>query len=314
MTAYIVRRILLAIPTLWLTGTLIFLILYATPGDPVTALVGDVVDLKVIEEIREEWGLNDPLHIRYGKWAFQMLQGNFGISYRNGEPVAELLLTKAPITVLLSAGAVVLATLVGIPLGIVCALNRNTVIDRAVTLLSLVGVSMPAFWLAYLLIYAFALGLGWLPALGYVSPTKSVVEWVRHAALPMICLSVSPLASITRMSRSCFLEVFREDYVVTAWAKGLSQRHVIYKHMLKNAIIPIITVIGMQLAILMAGVVTVELVFNIPGMGRLLISALSSRDYPVIQAIVLWIGVAFIVLNLLVDLSYGLIDPRVRYM
>ena len=275
-------------------------------------MVGDV-PVDVLNQIRHEWGLDKPLYVQFPQWFFSMLKGNLGISASTGTPVTQLLLDRLPITFTLAFSTIVVAFIIAIPLGIISAVKRNTIIDNIAVSLAVLGLSVPSFWLGFVLISFFSVQLGWFPASGYRPPSAGLVPWIRHLILPVLALGAMQAAQIARMTRSSVLEVLQEEYIKSARAKGLREWAVIIKHALRNALIPILTVAGIALAILMGGIITIEVVFAIPGMGRLLITAIHRRDYPVIQGIVIWISFAYIGINLIVDLLYAFINPRIRY-
>lgn len=312
MLSYIIRRILLAIPTLIIVGLIVFFLTCVVPGDPVTTMVGDV-PLDVIKTIRSEWGLDQPLYVQFPKWFFSMIRGNLGISTSTGMPVKELLLQRMPLTISLAILTIIVGIIIAIPLGVVSAYRQNTVIDSMSVILAVFWLSVPSFLLGFILILLFSVYLGWFPTSGYVPLSSGFIPYIKHIILPVLALGAAQSAQIVRMTRTSMLEVLRENYIQTARAKGLKERVVILKHALRNALIPVVTVVGVALAILLGGIITIEVVFSLPGMGRLLITAVQRRDYPVIQGIVIWISFAYILINLIVDLLYAKINPKITY-
>jgi len=319
MQGYIIRRMLAAIPTVLLVGTIVFFIVHLAPGDPVLLLVGEPEEdndwqmMQNIEEIRAKLGLDQPLHIQYAKFMWLTLKFDLGTSIFHGDTVASIFQQRfwPTISVVLMAKLVSLA--IAIPLGVIAAYKANTIWDRAIMVYVVAGFAIPGYFLAYLLIFLFAVQLGWLPAIGYVSIAEGVGPWLSHLVLPTLSLSVIGSALTTRITRSTMLEVLREDYIRTARAKGLASGTILVRHALKNASIPIATIVGLGLATLIGGVVLIEVVFAIPGMGRATVEAMLRRDYPVIQGLILIVGLTFVVINLLTDVLYAYLDPRIRY-
>ncbi len=290
-----------------------FLLLHAMPGDPAATILGLEARPEQIEALRHELWLDRPFIVQYGHWVNNILHGDLGMSYAYSEPITSMFAQRLPITLYLSFWAFLLSTILGISAGITCAVRRGGILDQIVSLCANIGIAIPVFWLGVLGIYAFGLKLEWLPIMGWVSPLDDFVESTRSALMPIILLAIPGIAMMARQTRSSMLEVIRQDYLRTAWAKGLTERVVILKHALKNALIPIITLMGMHIRILVGGSVIVEQVFNIPGMGRLLVYGAFSKDFIIVQAGVLLIGTIVSFANLLVDISYGWLDPRVRY-
>lgn len=313
MRAYLVRRLLAAIPTLMITALAVFMIVQLTPGDPASVMLGSDATPDQVEQLRQSMGLNQPLLTQLFTWAGRVLKGDMGQSYFMRLSVTQALGQAFGPTLLITSLALTLAVTVGITAGVISAVRRGTFSDDAVMVVAMLGVSMPEFWLGLNLILLFAAKLQWLPVAGYVSPAAELGKALRYAALPSLALGLTQAAFLTRMVRSAVLEVLGEDYVRTARAKGLNERVVVYKHVLRNALVPIVTVIGLSIATLLGGAITVETVFNIPGIGRLLIGAALRRDYPLIQGIVLFIATVYIVINLTIDVLYAVIDPRIRY-
>jgi peptide/nickel transport system permease protein len=283
------------------------------PGDPVVMMLGTEATQEKIKELRHELGLDKPLTRQYLQWAHNTLQGDFGKSIIHREDVAGLILKRLPITLHLGGMAWCLSFLLGLLAGVVCAVRRGGFLDSAITVFANAGISVPIFWLGILGVYLFSLKLGWLPTLGYTSPLDDVWLNFKQIIMPVACLFVFPLSSIARQTRSSMLEVVCQDYIRYAWAKGLSERLVIMRHALKNALIPVVTLQGVFLCTIVGGSVLVETVFNIPGMGRLLVRSVLDKDFVIVQACVMIIAVVIALGNLAVDLFYGWLDPRIRY-
>ncbi|HEU5300400.1 MAG TPA: nickel ABC transporter permease [bacterium] len=306
---FVFRRLLLAVPVFIGVTLVTFLLMYIVPGDPVAAMVDEKMastDPAAAQRFREKWGLNDPAAVQYAKFLWNATRGDLGLSYRSEQPVLETILERLPATAKLAGAALGIAILIGIPLGILAALRQNTALDSAAIFLATFGVSIPNFWLGLLLIYIVAVELRWLPPSGYGPAFPYLI-------MPAITLGTGVAAVIARLTRSSMLEVIRQDYVRTARAKGLAERRVIGSHALRNAAIPIVTIVGVQSSGLLSGAVITERVFSWPGVGRLLVDSISARDLPIVQGCVLLIATIFIALNLLVDLSYAWLDPRIRY-
>jgi len=302
------------IPTLIGVSILVFLLVRLIPGTIVEQMLG--AEAQVTEELlarlRSFFGLDQPIHVQYGNWLAQALQGDLGVSWRVGMPVLRMILARLQVTVELTLGAMLVALIVGIPFGIVSAIKENTPLDHVIRIASLFSLSMPIFWQAAMMILILSVWLRWAPV-GYVDLTADPGANVRQMILPWIVLGTAVAATIMRMTRSCLLEVMRQDYIRTARAKGLRERVVIWGHALKNAMIPVITVAGVQVGYLLGGAVVTEEVFTLPGVGRLVLWAIYQRDYPLVQGAVLFVAVAFALTNLVVDAIYGYLDPRIRY-
>jgi peptide/nickel transport system permease protein len=283
------------------------------PGDPAAGMAGLGATPDQINALRHELWLDRPFIVQYGHWVGDALRGDFGISLMYKEPIGSLFATRLPVTLYLSFIAMIISTLVGIIAGIFCAIRRNGFLDQFVSLLANIGIGIPVFWLAVLGVYVFGLRLGWLPIQGFTSPLDDFIKSSQQALLPIIMLAIPGIAVVTRQTRSSMLEVIRQDYIRTAWSKGFKENYIIMSHALKNALIPVVALLGIQLRVLVGGSVLVETVFNIPGMGRLLVSAAFNKDFLVVQAGVLLIGVVVCLANLIVDMSYGWLDPRIRY-
>lgn len=311
MLTYALRRLLEAVPILLGVSLLTFLMLHLTPGDPAVLIGGPTASAEDIENIRARLNLDRPLPEQYLTYLGGLLRGDLGESLQRRERVIDMILVRLPNTVQLAVAGLVV-TLIGIPLGVIAATNRNTLTDLAVTNLALVGLSVPNFWLGLLLIVWFSVDLRWFPAAGLAQPWWSLAG-LQSLVLPAITLGVGGLALIARLTRSGMLEVLGQEYVRTATAKGLPRRLVVYRHALKNALIPVITVLGLNFGYLLGGAVVTESVFAINGVGRLAVDSILSRDYAVVQGCVIFIATTFVFVNLLVDLSYALLDPQIRY-
>jgi peptide/nickel transport system permease protein len=313
LTSYIVRRLLQTIVVLIVVIFLAFFFIHLTPGDPVLAMIGDQASPQQVEALRHQLYLDQPLINQFGHWCYNAIHGNFGNSITYKTPVFGLIKTRLVITGYLSIIALILSTLTGIAAGTFCAIRRGSFLDQIISLLSNVGVAVPVFWLAMLSMYFFSLKLHWLPVQGWVSPTDDFLLSIKYSIMPIILLAIPSLAIVARQTRSSMLEVIHQDYIRTAFSKGLKEQVIILRHAIKNALIPIITLLGLQARLLVSGSVLVETVFNIPGMGRLLVNAALTKDFLIIQGGVLVLGIVVCLVNLLVDISYGFIDPRVKY-
>jgi peptide/nickel transport system permease protein len=313
MATYILRRLILAVFVVFIITIIAFLIMQIIPGDPVRAMLGIDASQQLVDSMRKELWLDRPLLVQYGHWVGNALKGDFGISIKYQTDVGKLWAARLPITINLSILAIIISTILGITAGIISAVTRGSVLDQTISVLANTGVAIPVFWLGILGIYFFGLYLKWLPIQGYTSPFVDFWLSVKKLIMPVLCLSVPGLAMMTRQTRSSMLEVTRQDYIRTAWSKGLAQRVIIIRHALKNALNPIFTLIGVMLPIMVGGSVLVETVFNIPGMGRLLVGAVLAKDFIVVQAGIFLIAVVVSMVNLIVDISYGWLDPRIRY-
>jgi len=313
MLGYFVRRLLATIPVIGMVAFFVFALLYLTPGDPAAVIAGDIATVADIERIRHQLGLDQPLLTRFWSWASAVLHGDLGISIFTNLPVTQLIGQRVEPTLSLALCTLIVAVLVAVPMGVIAAWKVGRLIDRLVMVFSVAGFSMPVFVLAYLLIYAFAIDLDWLPVQGYTPLREGVWPWLRHLILPSIALGTIYIALIARITRATMLEVLAQDYVRTAHAKGLAPVAVLMRHALKNAAVPIVTIIGIGIALLISGVVVTESVFAIPGIGRLTVDAIIRRDYPIIQGVILIFSAVYVLVNLAVDLSYRLFDPRIQY-
>ncbi len=333
MTSYIIRRLLSLIPTLLGVSIIVFLFLRMIPGDPALALAGEHATEANVERIREQFGLNKPLHEQYFTYMGKVLRGDLGRSILSRRPIMDEIRVRFPATIELSVCALTVALVVGVPAGIISATKRNSIFDNIAMIGSLLGISMPIFWLGLMLNWFFAVQLGWLPSVTRLDAgielqritnlliidslltgnAEALLNAVQHLILPSVALGTIPMAIIARMTRSAMLEVLEQDYVRTARAKGLRERVVIIRHALKNALLPVITIVGLQVGVLLSGAVLTETIFAWPGIGRWLYLSILSRDYPIIQGMALFVTILFLVMNLLVDVSYAMVDPRIRY-
>jgi len=307
MTSYIIRRIIMTLPILIGVATIVFILMFIVPGDPARMLMGQHGDEETLASIRREMGLDQPLYIQYGRYIGRLARGDLGTSYRQKRPVARIIRERFPATLKLAVASMIIAIVAGVSAGIVAAAFRNTVLDWLVMVFSLTGISMPVFWLGMMLILVLASGLGWFPVGGYGRSGD-----LRHIVLPALSLAAISTGYIARMMRSSMLEVIGKDYIRTARAKGLSRKAVILRHALKNAFIPVITIIGINFASLLGGAVATETVFAWPGLGRAAVDAIRMRDLPMVEGCVLFLAVIFVAANLVVDLSYAWLDPRIR--
>ena len=313
MGRFVLGRLLAIVPVLVLVTAGVFFLIHLTPGDPIDAMMAESADPSVKAALSRQLGLDQPIYVQYLRWMGGVLRGDLGRSIRNNQPVIEDVGRRIRPSVELALLAIVIALVVAFPLGILSAARRNTPIDGAGTTFALIGICMPNFLIALLLIFLFGVTLRWLPVSGYTDPLEDPINGLRSLTLPAITLGLALAAVITRTLRSSLLEALSEDYVRTARAKGLTERVVVTRHALKNGLIPVATVLGLQLGGLVGGAVITEYVFALPGVGRLVVDAVFARDYPLVQGVVLLIALAYIGTNLLVDLVYGFLDPRIRY-
>ena len=313
MKTYLLRRALAIIPVMLVVATVSFVLIRLAPGDPASVLAGPDATTEDLAQLRTALGMDQPLPVQLVKWYARLAQGDLGQSIFLRRPVLQAVLERLEPTLLLTLWGTLLAILIGVPAGIVSARYHNTAVDQSFMALALFGLSIPNFLLGLVMILVFGVWLGWLPVSGYVPLDEGVWLNARSLLMPAVSLGLVQSALVARITRSSMLDVLREQYILSGRAKGLSERAVVYKHALKNAIIPTLTVIGITVALLIGGAVIIETVFNIPGVGRLIISAVLRRDYPVVQGVVLLIALTYTVINLLVDLAYLVIDPRIRY-
>ena len=309
MPQYIVKRLLMMIPVLLGVTFIVFFIMNLTPGDPAAIILGDQATAEALEQLREELGLNDPLVVRYFNYLRNMCRGDLGYSYRNKISVWNQIWDKFPNTCILAFAGILVALVIGIPVGILSAKKQYTALDNTSVVLSLVGVSMPNFWLGLLFSLLFALKLRWLPSQGM---GEGFIPLLRSLILPSLTLGTGVAATVVRMTRSSMLEVIRQDYIVTARAKGITEQEVTRKHMFKNALIPIITAVGLQFGHLLGGAMLTETVFSWPGLGRLMVDSITRKDIPMVLGAVIFMAVTFSLVNLLVDIIYAFVDPRIK--
>ena len=313
MTAYIIRRLLATIPVMVVVAIFVFLLLHLTPGDPAAVIAGDDATPEAVDGIRTKLGLDQPIHVQFGIYAANLLRGDLGTSIFSNLPVLTLVKQRLEPSLVLAASTLVMAVLLAIPMGVLAAWKARTFIDRFVMGFSVLGFAVPVFLVGYLLIYVFAIELKWLPVQGYRPLSQGIDQTARSIILPALALSMAYMALIARMTRATMLDVLSQDYIRTAKAKGVATLIVLLRHALKNAAVPIITVIGIGLTLLISGVVITETVFNIPGLGRLTVDAILKRDYPIIQGLIILFAGAKVLVNLLIDISYVFFDPRIRY-
>jgi len=313
MFAYVVRRILATIPVMALVALFVFSLLYIAPGDPAAVIAGDQATPQDVERIRASLGLDRPYLVRFGAWVWGFLKGTTTTAIYTNLPVTTMIAQRIEPTLSLMVLTLILAVSIAVPMGVLAAWKQGTLIDRAVMGFAVLGFSVPVFVVGYLLAYVFALELDWLPVQGYTALSNGVLPWLENLVLPAIALGGVYIALIARITRATMLEVLGQDYIRTARAKGAGQRNVLFLHALKNAAVPIVTVIGIGIALLIGGAVVTESVFAIPGLGRLTVDAILRRDYPVIQGVVLLFSFVYVLVNLLIDLAYTLFDPRIRY-
>jgi peptide/nickel transport system permease protein len=313
MSAFLVRRIVSTIPVMGFVALFVFSLLYIAPGDPAAVIAGDQASLEDIERIRAGLGLDRPFIVRFLDWVWHILHGDLGTSIFTNLPVTDMIAQRIEPTLSLMLITLVFALLISVPMGVVAAWKANTTIDRAVMTFAVLGFSLPVFVIGYLLAYLFGLTLDWLPVQGYTPINRGLWPWFQNLILPAITLGFVYIALIARITRASMLDVLSQDYIRTARSKGVGQTSILFVHALKNASIPIVTVIGLGIALLIGGAVVTETVFAIPGLGRLTVDAILRRDYPIIQGVVLLFSFAYVLINLAVDLIYTVLDPRIRY-
>lgn len=318
MTTYIIRRLFHALIVLILVTLLVFFVMRLLPGDPIIIYIAQTAQLEamppeMIDTLRHEFGLDKPLMVQYINWVGNIFRSNLGTSIFYHEQVDKLMLERFPVTLHLGILAFIVGGVLGISAGLVAAIRRGTWVDKIVTPLTYIGITIPVFWFGILMIYTFGLKLHWLPIAGYTSPFTDLWLSTKQVVMPVICLALFPLAANARQMRSAMLEVVRQDYIRTAWSKGISESRIVIIHALKNSLIPVITLMGIGVGMIFGGSVLVETVFAIPGVGRLLVSSILGQDYVVVQGITLTIATIVLVINLLVDVSYGWFDPKIRY-
>ncbi|MFC7066761.1 ABC transporter permease [Brucella rhizosphaerae] len=313
MAIYLLKRIFALVPVLLLVSIFVFLLLRLTPGDPAAILAGDAATSEQLERIREAMGLNEPILTQYFTWMGKILQGDLGVSLISGVPVLDMVSQRIGPTISIAVLTIIIAVLAAIPMGVIAAWRHRSWIDYLVMSFSVLGFSVPVFLVGYVLLLVFSVNLGWLPVQGFRPISSGLGGFMERAILPALTLASIYIALIARMTRAAMLDVLGEDYIRTARAKGVSDRRLLFVHALKNAAVPVVTIIGTGFALLISGVVVTESIFNIPGIGRLTVDAVLARDYPVIQAMILLTSALYVFVNLLIDLSYTLFDPRIRY-
>jgi len=313
MLAYLGRRLISSVFVMLMVAIFVFSLLYLTPGDPAAIIAGDQASPEVVDRIRQSLRLDEPYLVRFGGWLFQVAQGDLGTSIYTRQPIIDQIAQRFGPTLSLMVMSMLLSVLIAIPLGVVAAWKQNSWIDRGVMIFSTLGFSIPVFVVGYLLAYFLGLKFKWFPVQGYAHLSAGVWPWMRHLVLPSIALGSAFIGLLARMTRAAMLQVLSQDYVRTARAKGLGQRDILFHHALKNAAVPITTVVGLGIAGLISGAVVTESVFALPGLGRMTADAILRRDYPVIQSLILLFSLNYLIINLLVDLAYTLFDPRVRY-
>jgi peptide/nickel transport system permease protein len=312
LITFVLRRLAIAIPTLLLVSIMVFGLLKLLPGDPAVALAGEERDPAVIEYLRVKYSLDQPVPVQYVRWLGGIVQGDFGLSIRTRLPIGEIIVQKLPVTIQLSLQAMLIALIVGIPAGVLAAIKRGTPIDYGVSIIGLGGLSIPSFWLGIMLILLFAVNLGWLPSGGYVGFFESPIDNLRYTLLPSLVLGTAAAGIIMRHTRSSMLTALRQDYVRTARAKGLKEYLVVTRHALRNGLIPVVTTSTLHLGELLSGAVLTEQVFGIPGFGKMIVDGVFSRDYAVVQAVVICAAAMFLLMSLIADIAYVILSPRLR--
>lgn len=313
MIPHIIKKLLSIIPTLLIVSMILFFLINVLPGDAALGMMSDDASPEYVEQLRAQMGLDKPALVRYGSWVWAMLNGDMGESLLSGQKVSERISQRLPVTLELTFLAMIVSVVVAVPSGIISAVRRNGPLDIGASVFSMIGVAMPSFWLGMLLIMLFSLHLGWLPASGYVPPSRDLAGNLQKMILPAVAVGVAFAATVMRQTRSALLEVLGQDYVMTARAKGLRERVVLWKHALRNALIPVITVISMQIGRLIGGVIVTETVFVLPGMGNAISSAILARDYPVVMGLIMVVAFVVIITNTLVDVLYIIVDPRISH-
>ena len=313
MYGYILRRVLATVPVMGVVAVVVFLLLHLTPGDPAAIIAGDYAKPEDIARIRESLGLDRPMYIQFFSWLGNVLRGDLGVSIFSNLPVTKLIGQRLEPTIVLSISTTIFAILVAIPIGVIAAYKAGSWTDRAVMAFAVLGFSVPVFVIGYVLMYIFSLKLGWFPVQGYKPIGDGIGPFLRSIALPTLALGIVYIALIARITRASVLEILNEDYIRTAKAKGLDNKSLLIQHALRNAAVPIVTIIGIGVALLIGGVVVTESVFNIPGLGRLTIDAVLRRDYPIIQGVILVFSGVYVFVNLFIDILYTFLDPRIRY-
>src|SRR5579872_2985151 len=311
MASYVAGRLLLAVPVLLGVSVLVFLILHLTPGNPALVVAGPDAPPDVVREVEHTLGLDQPLYVQYARYVARLARGDFGRSIRSREPVLDRLLSTFPVTLSLAVVGVALTIAISVPMGILAAYRRNSVLDLTTIFVALAGSAMPVFAIGLILLWIFAITLRWFPLSGF-APLTTADGW-RHIVLPAVTVSSGTIALLARLTRSSMLETLHQDYVRTARAKGVWEPGVVIRHAFRNALLPVVTIVGLQFGLLLSGAVVTETIFSLPGMGRLLVDAILGRDFPIVQGAVLLFAVTFVVTNLVVDMAYSVVDPRIRY-
>jgi peptide/nickel transport system permease protein len=313
MANFLLRRLFTTLLVMLGVSFVVFIIIHLVPGDPVRVMLGLQADQARVKEIRHLMGFDRPILVQYADWLWSALHGDLGQSYITGDSVAAAVGQRLPATLSLALAALFIALAIALPAGMISAMRPGSLADYAAMIFSQIGVSVPDFWMGILLILIFSLGLGWLPPSGYTSPTENLGEWLKHLILPATTIGLITASILTRFVRSAILEVLHQNYVRTAHAKGLPESRVMTRHVLLNAAIPIVTIVGLQMASLLGGVIIVEIIFAWPGLGRLALDSVTRRDYPMVQGAVLLVALSFAIINVIVDLLYAYLDPRVKY-
>lgn len=313
MLKYIIKRLIEIIPTLLVVALITFFVTRIIPGDPASVMLGPQASVEAVEKMKEKLGLNQSIPEQFILYMKDLVRGNLGTSYYYNEPVTSLILERFPNTLILAAFSMILAMLIGIPIGVISATKQYSIFDYLTMILALIGVSMPIFWMGLMLVLTFSVNLGWLPSTGMGTLSKGLIDVIKHLILPSVCLATIPGAMFARITRSSMLDIIKQDYIKTARAKGLKESVVIWKHAFKNALPPIITVAGIELASLLSGAILTETIFSWPGMGKMVVDAIEKRDYGLVQGSVLFIAIIYVVTNLIVDVLYTVVNPRVSY-
>ncbi len=313
MWAYIVRRFLMVIPVMMLVALIVFSLLHFVPGDAASILAGDLASPEDVERIREQLNLDKPIYIQFVMWVWRLLQGDLGESVFYQLPVSRLILQRLQPTLTLAIGTIIVSVALSLPAGIMAAFKAGKWVDRVIMAFSVLGFSMPIFVAGYLFIYIFSFKFKWFPIQGYVDASEGILPWIHSVSLPCLTLGVVYAALIARITRATMVEVLTQDYIRAAYAKGMPLHIVLIRHALRNAAVPIITIIGLAFVLLLSGVVVTETVFNIPGIGRLVVDAISQRDYPIIRSVLFIFSWVYILINLVIDILYTLVDPRIHY-
>lgn len=310
MLKYTLKRLVQLIPTLFIVVLIVFIITRVIPGDPAAVMLGPQASVEDVESLREELGLNESMWTQLGGYLKGLIKGDLGDSYYYNEPVSDIIAERFPATLILSVSSMLISLLVGIPIGVISATKQYSKFDYITMILALIGISMPVFWLALMLVLIFSVNLGWLPSVGMGS--EGFVDIIKHLILPSISLAVISAGVFARFTRSSMLDIIKEDYIKTANAKGLKQKIVVWKHAFKNALPPIITIVGIQFSSLLSGAILTETIFSWPGMGKLIVDAIEKRDYSLVQGGVIFVAFVYVIINLIVDISYALLNPKVR--